>query len=115
MISFLINVLFDLILNYLYNKATLNEETVKLLRDLLTSIIRMERKIFNLSKTVNPQNFFNKLNKNDKAFLKEEDLKSFFEENNFYVIKEDLKFLLHRFDGDQDGRISYHEFISHFG
>ena len=95
-------------------KSQLNKECIALLKNLLFEILMIERKIINFSKKINPHNFFDKINKRDKNFLREDDFSQFFEDNNFYVTKEDLKYLLHRFDTDQDGRISYQEFLSHF-
>ena len=81
---------------------------------MLHQTIQLEYKISNLSQEINPHNLFDKLNKKDKEFLKECDFNNFFNDNAYYVIKEDLKYLIRRFDKDQDGRISYKEFLDHF-
>lgn len=77
-------------------------------------MLETERKIVFMNQKINPHLIFDIVSKFDKQFLRKNDFEFFFSQNKFYLEEEDVKYLLHRFDYDQDGRISYHEFLNHF-
>lgn len=87
---------------------------MELLQNLFCVMAEFEVEISKIAKKINPHDFFDELNFYDKDHLREDDFCIFFREKKFYFLKEDLKFILHRFDSDSDGRISYHEFIANY-
>lgn len=84
------------------------------MEDLIVYLCETEKKIKKAGENVNPHIFFDKLNENDKDYLNKDDFRSYFLKKNYYVLNEDLKFLLSRFDCNKDGLVSYHEFLAHF-
>lgn len=59
-----------------------------------------------------PSEAFEALDKNDKGYLTIEEFKRELNKYGFYTSNNDLKCLVKRFDRDEDGRVSYKEFIN---
>jgi len=54
---------------------------------------------------------FKALDKNRNGFIGIEDIKDLLNENGFYACQKELLSLMGRLDKNQDGRVSYNEFV----
>lgn len=60
----------------------------------------------------NESQAFEALDQNDKGYLTNEEFKRELNKYGIYTSQNDLKSLVKRFDKDEDGRVSYKEFIN---
>lgn len=61
---------------------------------------------------IKPDTAFQACDRDTKGYLELEDLRMFLKSQNMYPIEKNLQLLFERFDKDQDGVISYDEFVT---
>ena len=95
----------------------LSRDTIYLLKQLFDSLIRNEtyseclRQRLNSKSKFSSYKAFKAVDRNRNGFIGIEDFKELLNENGFYACQKELLGLMNRFDKNQDGRISYNEFV----
>ena len=54
---------------------------------------------------------FRSIDVNDKSAFNKRDLQTFLEKGHYYATAKELQYIIERFDIDQDGQVSFVEFV----
>lgn len=55
---------------------------------------------------------FGELDRDDKGYITQDDIRAFLKQSNMYPSEKSLKLLYHRLDKDEDGVVTYDEFVT---
>lgn len=98
-------------------KGTFSLETFNIIRELLLATVGNEVNVEKLRQNIVHEDLFslskavNVLDSRSKGFLTEADFRRFLRSHGKYVTEGELESIMQRYDRDQDGRVSYEEFI----